>query len=1049
MSNELTSNPYVVGPPVSGESLYGRQEVFRFVQESLTGPTNRVIVLHGQRRVGKSSVLQELYLHRLPPEKYCAVRLDVQGQAHTPFDAAVYDLAVQIAEGVGLPEPTPADFEDNPAYFLRTFLPTALASLGQRRLVIMMDEFDALINDSDGAIPLDEASTGVRFLPLLQHILDNHAFEKMVFVLVIGRSLEKLPPSFNQLIRGARFNHIWLLSTDEAVALITKPIAGILTYEPPAIERILRYTSGHPYFTQLLCYELFNRAKRQQRNIIEADDVEQVIDTALETGEPAFVWLWDALSIAERLLVSTIGSVTAEGGIARRDNIQAILNDNRIRLGSVDLVEATNHLVGENVLEFAEQDGVRFKVELVCRWVRQNHHLNLEKLKISEMSRTASQAYTKGRLAHEQGDLDAASEAYRLALRDNPNHFNAQLGLAQALRQQGKLEEAVKEFENAYWLNEDASREALVEARLSLAESLEEKAEIIEAAVHYRRIYKIAPQNRRLQEKLKVLFEKGRQARSKGFWPEAVEHFERVLDIDPTYPDAGHNLVDTLQAQGRAAEKSADWFQAAQSFRRVTELDPQNEEAIQRRDAAEARLPKSEVTPAKPPRRRNWATVGIIAVLALFACWSAWFLTNGNIFNPPPTTTSVAMVDTPLPPPATPTPRPTQVPTLPPPPTATSSPTLPTAATLPESPTRPPATLTPTPTPTPTATATPTPTSTATHTATPTSTPTHTATPTPIPIPLPPGEALDIDLNPQNPAELWALLKNGSVYRTRDSGHIWVEVPLGLPAGGLSMLTFAPGQTKVIYIGATGKIIKSVDGGETWQAYPLPGGLVQVHDLAVTHSNPEIVYAATAGGMLISLDGGATWVSGKKTGGAALQTPLYAVAIEAGRDSPIYTAGEGDVIYRAGGPQHSWQVFQCSDCRQAIYALAVRGNTVYAGGALATLVRSDNQGSSWSKVNSGIPTALVPTLNISRIVPGPDDILYAGTGFKANNDDGLGVIQSINGGGSWTYLPLPEPRNTYHVQNIALDPTNPNIIYIAGFGGVYKFEVDRQIWIKQ
>ncbi len=654
MSNELTSNPYVVGPPVSGESLYGRQEVFRFVQESLTGPTNRVIVLHGQRRVGKSSVLQELYLHRLPPEKYCAVRLDVQGQAHTPFDAAVYDLAVQIAEGVGLPEPTPADFEDNPAYFLRTFLPTALASLGQRRLVIMMDEFDALINDSDGAIPLDEASTGVRFLPLLQHILDNHAFEKMVFVLVIGRSLEKLPPSFNQLIRGARFNHIWLLSTDEAVALITKPIAGILTYESPAIERILRYTSGHPYFTQLLCYELFNRAKRQQRNIIEADDVEQIIDTALETGEPAFVWLWDALSIAERLLVSTIGSVTAEGGIARRDNIQAILNDNRIRLGSVDLVEATNHLVGENVLEFAEQDGVRFKVELVCRWVRQNHHLNLEKLKISEMSRTASQAYTKGRLAHEQGDLDAASEAYRLALRDNPNHFNAQLGLAQALRQQGKLEEAVKEFENAYWLNEDASREALVEARLSLAESLEEKAEIIEAAVHYRRIYKIAPQNRRLQEKLKVLFEKGRQARSKGFWLEAVELFERVLDIDPTYPDAGRNLVDTLQAQGRAAEKAADWFQAAQAFRRVTELDPQNEEAIQRRDAAEAKLRKSKTTPAKPPRPRNWATVGIIAVLALFTCWSAWFLADGNIFNPPPATTSVAMVDTPLPPPATP-----------------------------------------------------------------------------------------------------------------------------------------------------------------------------------------------------------------------------------------------------------------------------------------------------------------------------------------------------------------------------------------------------------
>ncbi|NJN95505.1 MAG: hypothetical protein HC875_16040, partial [Anaerolineales bacterium] len=344
-------------------------------------------------------------------------------------------------------------------------------------------------------------------------------------------------------------------------------------------------------------------------------------------------------------------------------------------------------------------------------------------------------------------------------------------------------------------------------------------------------------------------------------------------------------------------------------------------------------------------------------------------------------------------------------------------------------------------------TSTPTPTSTPTSTSTPTPTPT--ATSTPVPVPLPPGEALDIDLNPQNPAELFALLKNGRLYRTQDGGHQWAEVQLGGPVGSLTVLAFAPGQANVIYLGAYGQILKSVNGGDTWQSLPLPNDQIQVHDLAIANSNSDLVYAATAGGILISADGGSTWVNGQKADGTALQTPLYTVAIEAGEDSPIYTAGEGDVIYRADGPQSNWQALPCSACRQAVYALAVKGSTVYAGGASTILVQSDDAGQSWRSANSGLPTPQMPTLNISRIVLGSGPILYAGTGFKANNDDGLGLIQSINGGDNWSYLPLPEPRTTYHVQNIALDPTDPNVIYIAGFGGIYKSENGGRDWVKQ
>jgi tetratricopeptide (TPR) repeat protein/photosystem II stability/assembly factor-like uncharacterized protein len=1066
MPDELTGNPYVVGPTVTGEQLYGRQEVFQFVQESLAGPANRVIVLHGQRRVGKSSVLQELHLHRLPSKKYCAVRIDVQGQAQTPFSTAIHDLAAHIAEALGMEEPDLADYQREENYFVQTFLPEALSRLGKRRLVIMIDEFDALAQDESGSSTLDKTSAGARFVPVIQAILDNSAFDKVVFVLVIGCSLEKLPPAFSQLIRGARFSPIWLLSQADARTLITKPAERILSYEDVSIDRIWHYTSGHPYFTQLLCYEVFNRAKRRQQTRVKANDIDQIIDAALEGGAPAFVWLWEALSIAERLLISAIGSVAFETGVASKEDIQNILIRNRIRLGNVDLVEAANHLVREHVLQFEGQDGYRFEVELVRLWVKKNHNLSQEKLKISEMSRTATSYHNVARRSHDRGRLEAAIEGYRLALQDNPNHFNAQLGLAQALWDQGSLSEAVEEYENAYWLNEEASLEGLVGVRMALAESLEAKGQHVEAAVHYRRVHELSPDYRPLQEKLRIFYDKGNQARNRENWPEATEFLERVVDVDPNYRDACQQLVRILYTQGRQAEDVGNWSKAAQFFGRVVDIDPDYEDAARRRDDCEAKvhktiLPELEkpVAPPPPPRPiKSLAPIvgAVVVVLALLGGIGGWLIWGGGPAPETPTPTqAIANLD------RTPTTQPTTEATI----EATQEPTLapteePTKEPSPEPTVEPTLTQTEAPTPEPTSTPTEAPTVESTNTPTqeptlisaPTETPAPTSTsteePVAAPVPLPPGEALDVDINPQSPEELFVLLKNGSIYRTGDQGNEWKEVLPADPAG-LSVLTIAPGNTEVIYIGAFGKIIKSSNGGDDWQSFPLPGP-VQINALAIAGNNPDIVYAATGSGILISQDGGENWVNGKNSDGADLMATFYAVAIETGRDGPIYTAGEGDTIYRADGPGAYWQPIVCHGCASPIYALAARGDTVYAGGALASLARSDNRGNDWRSANNGIADPSVPTLDISSITLAPNGDIYAGTGFRATNANGLGVVQSIDGGNSWIHLPLPsDAGNNYYVQSIAIHPDNLDIIYIAGFGGVHKSEDGGQTWIKQ
>ena len=70
----ILQNPYIAGNPIKSEpGFYGREDVFREVQRLLNNSNENALVLYGQRRIGKTSIL--LQLQR---------RLQEDG-AHTPI----------------------------------------------------------------------------------------------------------------------------------------------------------------------------------------------------------------------------------------------------------------------------------------------------------------------------------------------------------------------------------------------------------------------------------------------------------------------------------------------------------------------------------------------------------------------------------------------------------------------------------------------------------------------------------------------------------------------------------------------------------------------------------------------------------------------------------------------------------------------------------------------------------------------------------------------------------------------------------------------------
>ena len=89
-------NPYIAGSPVTGpEMFFGRQDVFDFVRQTLTGKhRDQVIVLYGRRRTGKTSVLYQMRRHL--SERYLCIFVDLHGLALDSLDGFLWELANHI-----------------------------------------------------------------------------------------------------------------------------------------------------------------------------------------------------------------------------------------------------------------------------------------------------------------------------------------------------------------------------------------------------------------------------------------------------------------------------------------------------------------------------------------------------------------------------------------------------------------------------------------------------------------------------------------------------------------------------------------------------------------------------------------------------------------------------------------------------------------------------------------------------------------------------------------------------------------------------------------
>lgn len=310
-------NPFIFGNPVHAEQdglFTGRRDiVLEIERDILRAAQTPTLLLYGQRRMGKTSILNQL--PALLGPMFLSVTADCQAPAMAESPAAMLrylsrcfanalnarlriapdDEAGRSARGASL---IPLDqLQTNPYSVFDDWLEVFESRLpSDTRVLLCLDEFERLQATID-------AGWGERLFDALRHWLQYRPAISLMFV--GSHTFEQMGPAWTDRFLHARRLKVSFLAEADVRQLLTRPSPTFnLAYAPGAVEAVFAASHGQPFLTQALASELVHHMNRTKRRIAEPGDVESSMVEVLERSAEYFADLWQGRSAPERALMA-------------------------------------------------------------------------------------------------------------------------------------------------------------------------------------------------------------------------------------------------------------------------------------------------------------------------------------------------------------------------------------------------------------------------------------------------------------------------------------------------------------------------------------------------------------------------------------------------------------------------------------------------------------------------------------------------------------------------------------------------------------------------
>ncbi|MBA2702609.1 MAG: SBBP repeat-containing protein [Blastocatellia bacterium] len=316
---------------------------------------------------------------------------------------------------------------------------------------------------------------------------------------------------------------------------------------------------------------------------------------------------------------------------------------------------------------------------------------------------------------------------------------------------------------------------------------------------------------------------------------------------------------------------------------------------------------------------------------------------------------------------------------------------------------------------------------------------------------LPSTHVLSIAVNPTTSNTVY-IGTFGGVYKTTDGGANWNRTG-PIPTSAVRQLLIDPTATNTIYAGTTSGVFKSTDGGNTWIArnngLASPNVAPDVRGLSLHPSAPNTIYACGFGGIFKTTDGGANWTAitnGLPTNFSAATT--NGIVVDPSAPNTVYVTIPGfQRVYKTTNGGANWTAAGTGLPSSPVNTLAINPSspaTIYAGTNVG-VYRTMNGGTNWSVINTGLlvprsdaTTTANPQIFAIAVDPVNPLNVYAAPNLSfANNGSWFSlatIFKSTDGGSNWTAQTSGFNNANIGFASVAVDPSNPSIVYAGNFG---------------
>lgn len=368
------------GLPVTGTIFRGRADIIKRIEEHWSADRNiSALILYGQRRIGKTSILYDM-ARRIESNillVYVSMQ-DVGAVSHT--GQLLFGFALKIHHSVKkISRPSETDYTDIGAgsTAFKVLLDKLAPSMtGQKRLVLAIDEFEVIEER------IKEKRIDADILPYLRSLIQEYNWFGVIFAGL--HTLEEMGRDYQSAFYGqAEYIRVSFLKKEDAFDLIAypKPPRIALEYSQGLLDELYRLTAGQPYLIQRLCWELVNlwnnRFHQEEVKTPRTLSVEDLPDvTTLEffkSAEYYFDGVWSNITEEERILMRIIAK--RQEGTWTLDELAETAKTNP-SLEKFSTLKETLELLKRHDVILEESGSVRFAAELMRRWVAEEKTKN-------------------------------------------------------------------------------------------------------------------------------------------------------------------------------------------------------------------------------------------------------------------------------------------------------------------------------------------------------------------------------------------------------------------------------------------------------------------------------------------------------------------------------------------------------------------------------------------------------------------------------------------------------------------------------------------------